>query len=206
MVVDFSLESFLGFFEGELAVGEAGGLDEITVGKDELDAVDVVHDAPVFLGEFVARGVGDEATDGFARVGVDGEGEAVRGESGIELAEGDASLDVDEAVVSVELADVVHFFHGDDEAVGEVGTGFREAGAADGDGEAIVFFGELGSEADDFADVGSGFWEGDEARSDFEHGAVGGVSFKNSVFVEDVAGEMAIQINRDFIHNFAHQI
>ena len=74
-------------------------------------------------------------------VGENGEGEAVGGEESVEFAEGEAGLDVNQAIVSVELAEAVEFFHADNETGGEVSTGAGEAGTTDGNWEGIFFLG-----------------------------------------------------------------
>ena len=198
--VNLALESAAGLFHGEVGGTEARGLNELAVCEDGFHTVNVVHDAAVMLAVGVARGISDEVADGFARVGVDGEREAVGGKHGVELAESDAGLDMNEAVVRVKLANVGEFFGGDDDARSEVGASFAEARAADGDGERVFFLGELGGEADDFADVGGGLGDGNETGLYLEQRAICGIGLKNRVFIKDVPGKMAVQINGNLIH------
>lgn len=159
-----------GFVAGELAEFSAGKtvcLEEVAAREDNFDAVDIVHDSAVFFREFIAGGVRDKGADCVAGVSVDGQGQAIGGENGVQLSEGDSGLDMNEAVVSVELANMVQFFGRDDKTGGKIGAGFREAGAADGNREMVFFLGKLVDEFNEFTDVGSGLGDGNKARNDF---------------------------------------
>lgn len=107
---------------------------------------------------------------------------------------------MDKAIVGVDLFDFVELFGGDDETGSEVTAGGVETTAADSDGEFVVFLGKLVDETEKTTNVLGVFRDSNEARFDFENGAIDGIGVENRILIKNIAGNMAIEINSYFIH------